>query len=884
MNSICHDHNIAFLAGDVFGLFSWCFADFGAFQCIDPDGENPKTAFVAGVTQDKEGVISLVDNKRHDLQDGDIIRVTEVVGMTELNNREFKITNKGPYQLGIGDTSSFSPYVKSGFIEQVKVPQTITFEPLASFFGKAINPELVLLGDLSKFDRTAIYPIFLQALFAYYEKYGRLPNPGSEAESLEVFSITESIAKDSSITLDEAARTWIPKLARGAAGIVSPMASILGGIMGQEIIKACSSKYTPLKQFLFFDAEECLPTTLPTEQDCKPIKSRYDGQIAVFGEEFNQKIHDLKYFLVGAGAIGCEVLKCWAMMGVGTGKNGKVYITDMDTIEISNLNRQFLYRSWDVQKFKSQVSAEAAKRMNSAMNIDAWTVRVGPETEDTYNDAFWQPLSGVCNALDNIKARLYVDEKCIFYRKSLLESGTQGTKGNVQVVVPSVTESYGSSVDPPTPETPVCLLHSFPNNIEHCLQWGRELVFEGLFVKEPEITNNYVTKANFLETLPPNLKLTTLEILDRTVNSRVSTFDDCIKWARNQFEEYYVNKTKLLLHNFPLDYVDTHGTPFWTGSKRPPTPLDFDVDNPLHVDFVVAATFLKAYTSKIVDSEFKPSDFREKVEYIKSVALKTDVVKFVPKKVKITTDENAKEEATQYTDEDEKKSKIILDKLAVHSNNVNTFAMNPISFEKDNDNNFHIDFIHAAANLRAAAYGIKIVGRLESKLIAGKIVPAIVTTTASVVGFVNLELYKLVAQKKRIEDYRNTFLNIALPFIGQAEPLPPVKKSFGKNTFTLWDRIDIKQGDITLGQLLQYFRKKYEIEIDMLGVGSALIFASWMASKTKERLPKKITEIVREVTQKPLPPSPYLMLEPTATDLDGNDIDDLPRICYWYKK
>lgn len=51
---------------------------------------------------------------------------------------------------------------------------------------------------------------------------------------------------------------------------------------------------------------------------------------------------------VGAGAIGCEMLKNWAMMGVSCGDEGKVYVTDMDIIEKSNLNRQFLFRPWDV--------------------------------------------------------------------------------------------------------------------------------------------------------------------------------------------------------------------------------------------------------------------------------------------------------------------------------------------------------------------------------------------------------------------------------------------------------------------------------------------------------------------------------------------------------
>lgn len=65
----------------------------------------------------------------------------------------------------------------------------------------------------------------------------------------------------------------------------------------------------------------------------------------------------LKYFIVGAGAIGCELLKNFAMMGVGA-EGGKIIITDMDLIEKSNLNRQFLFRPQDVQKAKSVTAAK----------------------------------------------------------------------------------------------------------------------------------------------------------------------------------------------------------------------------------------------------------------------------------------------------------------------------------------------------------------------------------------------------------------------------------------------------------------------------------------------------------------------------------------------
>ena len=81
--------------------------------------------------------------------------------------------------------------------------------------------------------------------------------------------------------------------------------------------------------------------------------TRYDGQVAVFGKDFQEKMIKQKYFVVGAGAIGCELLKNFAMVGLGASPDGKMIVTDMDIIERSNLNRQFLFRPYDVQKPKS---------------------------------------------------------------------------------------------------------------------------------------------------------------------------------------------------------------------------------------------------------------------------------------------------------------------------------------------------------------------------------------------------------------------------------------------------------------------------------------------------------------------------------------------------
>ena len=76
--------------------------------------------------------------------------------------------------------------------------------------------------------------------------------------------------------------------------------------------------------------------------------SRYDGQIGVFGRTVQRKLEDLKVFLVGAGALGCEFAKNFAMMGVSSGSQGEITMTDDDIIEKSNLSRQFLFRDWNI--------------------------------------------------------------------------------------------------------------------------------------------------------------------------------------------------------------------------------------------------------------------------------------------------------------------------------------------------------------------------------------------------------------------------------------------------------------------------------------------------------------------------------------------------------
>lgn len=879
----CHKHQppIAFIKAEVRGLFGSVFCDFGPeFTVADVDGEDPHTGIIASISNDDPALVACIDDERLEFQDGDLVIFSEVRGMTELNDgKPRKIKSARPYSFTIeDDTTEYAAYERGGIVTQVKEPKVLKFKPLREAIK---DPGDFLLSDFSKFDRPPILHLAFQALDRFVSASGRFPVAGSEEDAQRLISFVTDLNNSlSDGKLEEIDQKLIRNFAFGARAVLNPMAAMFGGIVGQEVVKACSGKFHPLYQFFYFDSVESLPTEPLDPNDLKPLNSRYDAQISVFGNKLQKKLEEAKAFVVGSGALGCEFLKNLALMGVCCGDKGKLTITDDDVIEKSNLSRQFLFRDWNIGQAKSTVAATAASLINPRIHIEALQNRASPETECVFDDAFWENLSVVVNALDNVNARLYIDQRCLYFQKPLLESGTLGAKCNTQMVIPYLTENYGASRDPPEKQAPMCTVHSFPHNIDHCLTWARS-EFEGLLEKTPAEVNAYlINPSDYISAMQKAGDAQARDTLDRVLEcldkERCDTFEDCITWARLRFEDYFADRVKQLTYTFPEDATTSSGAPFWSAPKRFPRPLQFSVDDASHLQFLLAASILRAETFgiPIPDWVLSPQKLAEAVD-------KVIVPDFQPKKdVKIVTDEKATSMSASSIDDAAVINELVMQLETCHQKLPSGYKMNPIQFEKDDDTNYHMDLIAGLANMRARNYSIPEVDKLKAKFIAGRIIPAIATSTAMATGLVCLEFYKVLDVGHKVEDYRNTFANLALPLFSMAEPVPPKVIKHQDMSWTVWDRWILKDNP-TLRELLQWLQSK-GLNAYSISYGSCLLYNS-MFPKHKERMDRKLVDLAKEVAKADLPLyRKHFDVVVACEDDEDNDVD-IPQISIYFR-
>lgn len=186
-------------------------------------------------------------------------------------------------------------------------------------------------------------------------------------------------------------------------------------------------------------------------------------------------IKQTKLLVVGSGGIGCELLKNLVLSGFTN-----IETIDLDTIDVSNLNRQFLFQKKHVGMSKALVAKEACEALVSNCNI---TAHHGSVFENRFNKTYFAQFDLVLNALDNLAARRHVNRLCIASNTTLIESGTAGYLGQVHPIVRGEVECYDCQPKPTRKTYPACTIRNTPTEPVHCIVWAKYL-YNQLFGEE----------------------------------------------------------------------------------------------------------------------------------------------------------------------------------------------------------------------------------------------------------------------------------------------------------------------------------------------------------------------------------------------------------------
>lgn len=130
---------------------------------------------------------------------------------------------------------------------------------------------------------------------------------------------------------------------------------------------------------------------------------RYKGQEIIFGKDVQKKLEKLNIFVVGAWAVGCELLKYFSLMGISTNLDALLSVTDHDIIEKSNLNRRFLFREKDIieNKSKAECAVNSIKKINSKINSQYNVELVSDDIENIFKEKFFKKQNAIVLAVDN---------------------------------------------------------------------------------------------------------------------------------------------------------------------------------------------------------------------------------------------------------------------------------------------------------------------------------------------------------------------------------------------------------------------------------------------------------------------------------------------------
>ena len=850
IDDVCRKNNIPFIYSAALGLTGFIFTDFGnEHKIYEKSNKELKKYIIKNITKEKNGICEIIrDEKESGKFFEKYVIFKNIEGMTELNLENLKKPTKIKYRnktsFYINDTSNFKEYIKGGYVQEIILPEIKHYKSLKERFeipyDYYIDKEIeqsgdnyigTILEDKTSLDcddtenvgKNEILFITFKIIMDFYEKNNRLPELNNLDEANEIIQKTlelYNILKKQKIEWFENAIEFnenIPKnISKWAKAQIPCITAFLGGIVAQEIIKV-TGKYYPIDQWKIFDFLNFSPAFNDEKVDSS--KSRYSDQISIFGQELVDKIKKTKVLVAGAGALGCEIIKNLSLLGVGaintqenSEDNQNVVVVDNDLIELSNLNRQFLFHKENIGESKVICSCNFAKKINKEINYKPICEKLCLDSEKRLTKSFYSQFDIVFSCLDNYEGKMYLDSKCSLFEIPSILGGALGPRAKTMNFIPYETACLNDipeSTEKVNEDTS-CTLRFFPSKIEDCIDWARKVVFEEYFVELIKNVNNFFEKdESFLISFMTENEIY-LKNKIKYINHLLKTNEneeEKIWFALDLFNELFINEPNNLLKENPLNKKNEDSTPYWNDIKRPPKLLNFDMKN-------------KEYFYNFIES---------------TIIILNSIVGYITDEEKIKI--QIKEFFIQNNEENIKKilsyNKININDI-IQKNKNKKFTFNIPEFNKE-DILGHMNFIHSCANLRAISYSIPECDFNKTFKYAGKIAPTSINSLATISGYMTLCMIALIHNKilKNIEKNKKIkFKSYTLDFIDNCyfvRPLPSLiykedtkNDPFFKcpivavpNRFNSWEKIIINQS-MTIKEIIDYFKEKYNVDISLI--------------------------------------------------------------------
>ncbi|CAF0934846.1 unnamed protein product [Didymodactylos carnosus] len=414
--------------------------------------------------------------------------------------------------------------------------------------------------------------------------------------------------------------------------------------------------------------------------------------------------------VVGAGGIGCELLKSLALCHFNT-----IGVIDLDTIEVSNLNRQFLFHKEHVGQSKAQVACETIKKLCPHIQIEPYHGDV--ITDARFDLNFYKKYDLIINALDNVQARQHVNRMCLQSSKPLIDSGSTGYNGQATIILKGRSQCYDCVEKPKQQRTyAVCTIRNTPSQPIHCIVWAKYL-YQQLFgdnddPNQEDVTPDQDDPENLIEKPTTNgngdQHSEHFESNQLQPSHRLSTRD----WIRtNDFDAQKIfNK----LYNDDIKYLASMKN-LWE-KRRQPIPLNYDQAIQLNED-----DYDKQATTTI--TTMSNTSTIPKLNDQKICAI-SDYVQMFCHSIQ------------------ELRKRFILQQQLASSDSTGS---EPKYLIWDKNDDADLRFVTSASNLRAYIFGIVLTSKFDVKSMAGNIIPAVATTNAIVAGITVLQATKILA-------------------------------------------------------------------------------------------------------------------------------------------